>query len=125
MANTTNQRQYKKDNAQVVYSVQEYMGEKLEPINKSIENINMIIGRFEKNTYDWRDDIDAKINALLAMKQDIEKLKIDNLALMAFKDEMTTHIKYVKWTYKIMAFLAGAFIAFIGFSEKIKILFFK
>jgi len=119
MANTTNQRQSKKDNQIGIVT----------PIKQYIDDGNKELLEFMKdfkwNTEGWRDELDAKIALLLGMKADIEKLKEDNIAFNAFKEEITSTIKYMKWTYKIAGFVAGSIVGLIAFSEKIKILFFK
>lgn len=119
MANTTNQRQQKKDTQNgIVIPLKEY-------IDDGNKELLEFMRDFKGNTENWRLDLDTKIALLLGMKSDIERLKQDNIAFNAFKEEITSTIKYMKWTYKIAGFVAGSIVGLIAFSEKIKILFFK
>lgn len=113
-----NARQTKKDEMQIVTPIKQY-------IDEGNKELMEFMQEFKAGTLQWRTDIEQKIITLLDMKKDIERLKIDNESLMAFRDEVQTQIKYMQWTYKGLAFIGSAFVAFVAFSEKIRILFFK
>jgi hypothetical protein len=123
--NTRQEKKAMNNNNNMNVSTESFIDLKLQTIINQNTHTQKYIEGFEVKTEDWRVDLDAKIALLLGMKADIEKLKQDNIAFNAFKDEITSTIKYMKWTYKIVGFVAGAVVAFIGFSEKIRILFFK
>ena len=120
-------RQSKKsmNNNNINVTTESFIDLKLQTIINQNNHTQKYIEVFENNTLDWRNDLDTKVAVLLGMKADIEKLKLDNIKFNEFKDEITSTIKYMKWTYKIAGFIAGSAVGIIAFSEKIKILFFK
>lgn len=115
-----NSRQIKKDDDYVenciVMPVKQY-------IDEGNSKLMDFMQEFENGTLLWREITDRKIIELTDMKRDLERIKEDNIKFNKFKDEITDTIRYMRWTYKIMAFLAGLVVAFITFSEKVRILF--
>lgn len=129
----SNTRQAKKDAQSVenniVIPVQTY-------IDTKIGELMDFMVEFREGTLEWRTDIERKIIELVDLKRDIEQLKIDNTqnkietkevreGLSVLQSQLNSTITYLKWTYKIIAFLGGAIVGILAFYDKIRILFFK